>query len=703
MDDKGFIFTADATLALVVVIVFTASIVVYGLLPVYQGQDHQHLQALADSALATMEEDGTLRDAAVYYANNNSTAAQDVLSSSLNSILPSYVSYKISVGDYGSISQDRGRDYLLSSNVATGVRVISGPEEGWLGRSFYNIKEVGLTKQDTNVTTTLWNFHNWLTNFDPWDNWGGLSSYPYWGSNGGSGYRTIDFSVPNATSINWAKFIINSVNKNDGTSYGAGVNINGNNYNVAQNQFQYLYNQNDYRFYNNLSSINTNALAKGSTNKLYVHYTSASSSNDMAWFSLIANYTVSMMVPQGVVTNTYYFNDAAGLAYPDEWVWNGRRWVQYPGRVSGIIYTLLTGGVSSFTANSGRSFSYYDYTHNHPAVADGTPFVLTSTPGNYAASAVAIEKEVDNRDAGTIKDAYLVMNPYGGMDGARVEVYHPMIGSTPGYWETVFSSEVNTQTGTDSGYGNLPGTINLKDHLDKGYVNKVRITAWDNVPSSGSNDYDLVGLTNCYVVVSSSKLPIWWDEYGVESEQSRTNSISKDITYEIRANGTNGAKEAYLFFSGGLDTKNVKVTYADTGQVLYDGATPYMLNLGELDAASIHKMTVGTPSNHTYQLGNYTIRVLVTSGQGWESGDAYAEIFSGTRVAVIYPALEQAVWSTKYAPTAQEAIDRAYQALMVSLEAQGFKNIDQSLVSNETLYTGDLPNAIPVRLDLWTS
>jgi hypothetical protein len=278
-----------------------------------------------------------------------------------------------------------------------------------------------------------------------------------------------------------------------------------------------------------------------------------------------------------------------------------------------------------------------------------------------------------------------------------------MIGSTPGYWETVFSSEVNTQTGTDSGYGNLPGTINLKDHLDKGYVNKVRITAWDNVPSSGSNDYDLVGLTNCYVVVSSSKLPIWWDEYGVESEQSRTNSISKDITYEIRANGTNGAKEAYLFFSGGLDTKNVKVTYADTGQVLYDGATPYMLNLGELDAASIHKMTVGTPSNHTYQLGNYTIRVLVTSGQGWESGDAYAEIFSGTRVAVIYPALEQAVWSTKYAPTAQEAIDRAYQALMVSLEAQGFKNIDQSLVSNETLYTGDLPNAIPVRLDLWTS
>jgi hypothetical protein len=33
MDDKGFVFTADATLALVVVIVFTASVVVYAMLP----------------------------------------------------------------------------------------------------------------------------------------------------------------------------------------------------------------------------------------------------------------------------------------------------------------------------------------------------------------------------------------------------------------------------------------------------------------------------------------------------------------------------------------------------------------------------------------------------------------------------------------------------------------------------------------------
>ena len=55
MDEQGFIFTTDATLALVVMIVFTASIVTYGLLPVYQGENHQHLEGIADSALDAMD------------------------------------------------------------------------------------------------------------------------------------------------------------------------------------------------------------------------------------------------------------------------------------------------------------------------------------------------------------------------------------------------------------------------------------------------------------------------------------------------------------------------------------------------------------------------------------------------------------------------------------------------------------------------
>lgn len=689
MDDRGFIFTADATLALVVVIVFTASIVVYALLPAYQGQDHQHLQALADSALATMEQDGTLRDAAVYYANNNSTAAQAILTASLNSILPSDVSYKMTMNGYNPPAlNNRGRDYNLAKDVATGVRVISGPREGWLGRSFYNIKEVGLMQQDTNVTTTLWNFHNWLTNFDPWRWNDHIDDYRYWGYDSGS-YEDIGFSVPNTTTgtVNWARFIVNSVDKtnNNPSPYSANVVINNHNYQVTTNQFlPQLYTYSNYHFYNYQRLLTPTDLTPGSTNTLHINYGSTKSTQDMAWFSLIANYTVSMVVPQGVVTKNYAFTDLAGLAYPGT----------QQNRVSGLNYDLLTGATTPFTNQRNLLYTWNTYITTHPNVVNGRPFVIQNPPGGNAASAIAIQKDIDNTDAGTIKDAYVVINPYGAVDGALVEVYRPQFNR----WDTVFRSDVNTQPGTDSGYGNLPGIINLKDYMDRGYTNQVRITVWDIAPNSQSVDYDFVGLTNCYAVVSSSKLPIWWDEYAVASDQSSNNQIQKDITYEIRSNQT---KDAYLFFSGGLDTKNVRVTY-DSGEQLYNGATPYLLNLGELDAGSIHKMTNGTVANHTYIPGNYTIRVRVTSGQGWESGDPYAEIFSGTRVAVIYPALEHAVWSTSYAPTAQQAIDEAYQLLMQRLQSLGFYNIDQSLVYNESMYTGDLPNSIPARLDLWT-
>ena len=180
MDDKGFIFTTDATLALIVIIVITASIAAYQLLPVYMGEDHQHLEALADSALNVMEQDGTLRAAAVSYANNNSTDAQTRLNNSLSILIPEGIGYKITIGDYGSVSDDRG--ILTSKDTATKVKVISGPQEGWMGRAYYNIKEVNFIDEQINTTSTVWNFHNWLTNYQPWHTVG-LDGSPYWGSN----------------------------------------------------------------------------------------------------------------------------------------------------------------------------------------------------------------------------------------------------------------------------------------------------------------------------------------------------------------------------------------------------------------------------------------------------------------------------------------------------------------------------------------
>ena len=65
MDDRGFIFTADASLALIVILLVSASITAYIMAPYFQGQEHQHLQGLASDALETMEQDGTLTLAAV--------------------------------------------------------------------------------------------------------------------------------------------------------------------------------------------------------------------------------------------------------------------------------------------------------------------------------------------------------------------------------------------------------------------------------------------------------------------------------------------------------------------------------------------------------------------------------------------------------------------------------------------------------------
>ncbi len=67
MDDRGFIFTADASLALIVILIVSASITAYIMAPYSMGQDHQHLQALASDTLETMEKDGTLTLAAVKY------------------------------------------------------------------------------------------------------------------------------------------------------------------------------------------------------------------------------------------------------------------------------------------------------------------------------------------------------------------------------------------------------------------------------------------------------------------------------------------------------------------------------------------------------------------------------------------------------------------------------------------------------------
>ncbi|MGZ7067024.1 MAG: hypothetical protein ACXVHT_01860 [Methanobacterium sp.] len=315
MDEDGFIFTTDATLALVVFMVFSVSFASYFIFPSYLGNDHEHLERLAADALRIMHQDGTLYLASVQYQNGNVTGAQNTLNSELNNLIPADVGYRITLSSYPPAENNRG--LLYSNDVVTRTDVISGPKEGWMGRAWYKVEKAEFVDQPTNVTTTLWNFHNWLTNFGPWNNNNHLSSYPYWGS--GSTPQNIAFSVPSGSTINSYTFLLGSSSHQDrGRSYGADVVVNNNHNVISNSSFTFLnlrpgsqetmYN---YQGFPNVAQIHTGS------NGFYVNYLNATSYSDMPWFSIIANYTTSFKVPQGVLNSRFDFSDAAGLAVPN--------------------------------------------------------------------------------------------------------------------------------------------------------------------------------------------------------------------------------------------------------------------------------------------------------------------------------------------------------------------------------------------------
>jgi hypothetical protein len=226
------------------------------------------------------------------------------------------------------------------------------------------------------------------------------------------------------------------------------------------------------------------------------------------------------------------------------------------------------------------------------------------------------------------------------------------------------------------------------------------------------NDFDLVGLVNCYTTVSYSALPIKWETFDFPSYQNSTNYTRPVSSFDI---GT-GAEKTFLFFGAGLDTRRVAVEVKNSTsawKTLYNSTSvPFVLDIGNLD------LTTGTPyftsgvvNNYTCKPGHYDIRVSVDSSPSWQSGDgasaptAYsnAEVYSGTRVGVVYPKFLANMWASDFADDPYLAQVEAKKNLIDELIASGFSNstIDPSLIKTEALYTGNLPNAISIRLDLW--
>ncbi|WP_321421484.1 hypothetical protein [uncultured Methanobacterium sp.] len=743
MDDKGFIFTADATLALVVVIVITASILVYALLPIYQGQEHQHLEMLADSALAAMEENGTFDYVQTLYAANRTEEANGLLLQSLNSLIPANegIAYKLTMGSNVVENDSDQRYHALRSDVVTRVKVYSLPEEGWKARAYYKLEEVKFNDVNQTTITTVWNFHNYLAaHFAPWQyvgkgtGYGTLQNHNFWGGTNSpaSGSNTpaqtsqnIQFNIPSTGTINSAKFLVGAMNDSDVSggserAYSTNLTINNNFYHFVQNSsFTYLYTRSggNGKVYNYMGNILNTELNTG-TNNFFLRYYNASyeSTNaysDMPWFSIIANYTTNFKVPEGVITTTSYFDDIAGVGSPSRYG-------------DCINYSLNTGSTTHYT---GRTTSWgtlqgSDFNTVFPGMGDNIPFAMTGMTGINDASCVATESDVYVPPGNNILDSYVVINGYGGCDGAIVQVKRD-----GGTWQTVFTSfgtgYTTSQDGAN-GYGNLPGTIALQDsynpskqYLSTGH-NTVRVILYD---MAESQDYDLVGLTNCYAVTTYTPLSIGWDTVTFNSYQNRT-ATSGTKTYTQTQNFTikQDADSAFLFQGVGLDTRkvDVKLSNKTASTLIYSGSGLNYINLGMIDwfNQSTHIITSGVDANGTPILkpGQYNLTVTVTPSLGYESGDypgtgdpqAYTnyadpEIFSGTRIGVIYPHFLQNSWSLGYGTTPDAAKYSANQSLQQDLRDTHI-TVTQDMINKfkyEVMYSGDVPTATPVRLELW--
>jgi hypothetical protein len=365
----------------------------------------------------------------------------------------------------------------------------------------------------------------------------------------------------------------------------------------------------------------------------------------MPWFSILTTYTTNITVPLNVTTDRIFFPNAAGLAVNREVdLGNGTGY--------GRIYNLATGQVSNL--NTLRTISWANMKGHDHLYSDGIPFVITDIPGNDRGSAVCVEQTFSVPSTSNILDAYVVVNSWGATDKTLVEVWS----SDSNTWRTVFNSfdlDGNDYTDRSDGYGNLPGIIYIGNELRQGATNKVRITTWDDVPSS---DYDLVGLQDCFTVLSTSDFKVKWDTYPYNSHQASGNTETQDQTFTL----TSDSQKAMLFLGVGLNTRNVRVTYAGTNQELYNGPATFSMDLASIDAQKkFNRITTSnsTATNYTLVPGTYNLRVTITGPRyAWESGDdnygsgAYgvASIFSGTRIVVINPQIQNE-WSAGMGPT----------------------------------------------------
>ena len=126
--------------------------------------------------------------------------------------------------------------------------------------------------------------------------------------------------------------------------------------------------------YNYQGNLTSSDLHNG-INNFYVNFKSPglSSYSDMPWFSLLAKYTTTVKVPQGITTEITNFTDTGGLAIPSAQDLNGDGTKDY-----GFSYDVNT-GQRTFFSNL-RRVSWSNFLQKNNAYDNGVPFVLTGIP-----------------------------------------------------------------------------------------------------------------------------------------------------------------------------------------------------------------------------------------------------------------------------------------------------------------------------------
>lgn len=687
MKNSGFIFTLDAALSLIPLFIILASVSTISITSTPTGFRVLANERLAQDVISILDRNETLRDASIKYQTGvkrgDDALKNEVISllnGSLNSTLPDYIGYELTVSTpAGSFNVTHGNPSLASDIIAVSSTTV-GPPEGWAGIAWYKIERANFTDIDRTSVSTAWNFHNWLSNFEPWANgWDtattsgldpSLTGYPYWGSDTSRNPVPITFSIsPNAT-INSASFVMGSAERQAGwqnwpTAGTDPIDIdayfNGQPYSLADGDYSSVQTTTinadpwmfEYHFWNAIMQIAPADLLSGS-NSFYVNYLDAEDTqgwvngiytyqvDDMPWFSILVNQTIPVPTPQNLVIQTTNLPDSAGA------------W---------------TAADPTITWADGDAAWANAITNGGSPVDDGTPFRILPAESFMAGqegSAISVVGSFTIPSGVTVHDATVDLNPYGSVDNTRVEIRN-----SSGQWQTIFNSfdiggiDYTDVGGGAPGFGNLPGRLDIPaSSVTTGSTNYVRVTLWDYAPGGG--DWDWVGLIDSSVTVSYTSALMKWSNFPLQSHQNDIASQNQTRTFFV----DNSGKEVLLFIGVGLDSRSLMVELQNTTspwRTLYNSSSsiPFMLNLGELDAglpAAEHILTssTSTPSDYTIIPANYTLRVSITSSsEGYESGDSSAEIFSGTKVTVLYPEFLNLTSVNTFNETAAQAMQSA--------------------------------------------